>query len=378
MIVMDRLDDCLTPGELPLGSAQTENLCKQPPSAPGCRDAQIDNCKLLLIFFMVLGHTFEQFRSGSTVISVLFSWIYIFHMEAFVFFAGYYSKNVVKCRETAVERFLVPYILFNFLSYLSIALINGSKFSITGFKLFSPQSTMWFLFALFIWKILLPDLARVRFILPISILLGLGSGMFSSFGLHYAFTRIFSFLPFFIAGYKLQPAVLDCIRRLPRMIGCSALAVTFISCFLLFGVLELPPGMLYLSRNYQYYDIGLTGKTALWAAMGLRLLFYVLSAMMIAALLILMPRKEVFFTKLGRNTMTVYLLHFFFIRIFKRLIPTEMDLTLTLALCLGVSVVLTGVLSLPVVTRGYSGVMRRITRLICRRDKPAESPHSSC
>ena len=72
--------------------------------------------------------------------------------------------------------------------------------------------------------------------------------------------------------------------------------------------------------------------------------------------------------------MTVYLLHFFFIRIFKRFAPMDMGLPLTLTLCLVVSVVLTGLLSLPAVTRGYNTVMRGITRAMFRRDKPPESP----
>lgn len=373
-MIMEEPDSCdLTSGDLPV-FPQTDKPQGKPSVQWSDRDAQMDNCKLLLIVLMVLGHTLEQFRPDSIEISVLFSFIYVFHMEAFVFFAGYCSKNVEKCRETAVERFLLPYVIFNFLSYLSVALINGTRFSLTGFQLFSPASTMWFLFSLFVWRILLKDLARIRYVLPLSILLSLGAGMFSSIGLHYSFTRIVTFLPFFLAGYQMQPAMLDRIRRLPRVAGYAALAVTFAACILLFGVLELPPGMLYLSRNYRHYDIGLSGNTALWAAMGLRLLFYVLAALMIAALLILMPRKEGLLTKLGRNTMTVYLLHFFFIRIFKRFAPMDMGLPLTLTLCLVVSVVLTGLLSLPAVTRGYNTVMRGITRAMFRRDKPPESP----
>ena len=207
----------------------------------------------------------------------------------------YFSRDTVpkcrKCRETAAERFLLPYVIFNFLSYLSAALINGTKFSLTGFQLFTPASTMWFLFSLFVWRILLKDLARIRYVLPFSILLGLGAGMFVYWTalFFHAYRHI---LPFFLAGYKLQPVMFDQIRRLPRIAGYAALAVTFAACVLLFGVLELPPGMLYLSRNYRHYDIGLSGNTALWAAMGLRLLFYVLAALMIAALLILMPRKR--------------------------------------------------------------------------------------
>lgn len=333
----------------------------------GSRDAQFDNCKLLLIWLMVLGHTFEQFRADSTVISVLFGFIYLFHMEAFVLLAGYHSKNVEKCRDTAVERFLLPYIIFNFFSYVFIALIGGKRLSLTGFQLFSPHSTMWFLFSMFVWKILLKDLARIRYALPLSILLGLGMGMFTSLGMHYAFTRVFTFLPFFLMGYLMQPEHLDRIRRLPRCVGYIALSVVVAAAILLFGIKELPPGILYLSHSYGYYEIGLTGHTALWAAMGLRALIYLLAAVMIAALFILVPRKSGKLTKLGRNTMTVYLLHFFVIRIFKKAVPVCESLPLCLLLCVAVSLALTGILSLPACTRGYEAVMRFFSRALFQK-----------
>ncbi len=335
------------------------------------RDSQIDNCKFLLIFLMVLGHTFEQFRPDSSVISVLFSCIYVFHMEAFVFLAGYHSKNTAKCRETAVERFFVPYVIFNFLTSIWIALINGTRFSVTGFQLFSPHSTLWFLFALFVWKLLLKDFARVRFALPLSILLGLGAGMFSSLGLHDSLTRIVSFLPFFLAGYLFRPEMLARIRRLPRAVGVGAVVLTCTVCVFLFGVLELPPGILYFSRNYGYYSIGLSGRVALFAGMGLRLLFYILAALMIAALFILLPHRDGVLTKLGRNTMTVYLLHFFLIRLFKKMVPSDLSLPLCLLVCLLTSAALTLILSLPVLTRGYQAVLRGVTRLLFRREPPA-------
>ena len=142
----------------------------------------------------LLPDVLPKFRQEFPIVSLLFSFIYVFHMEAFVFLSGYHSKNVEKCRETAFERFFVPYVLVNFLTYAWIALIKGSKFSITGFQLFMPHSTLWFLFALFVWRLLLKDLARIRLVLPLSILAGLGSGIFDSLGIYYSLTRIFSFV----------------------------------------------------------------------------------------------------------------------------------------------------------------------------------------
>lgn len=350
--------DC-TPGVLQSGR-------RQEAIGTSNRDTQIDNCKFILIFLMVFGHTLEQFRQEFSIASLLFSFIYLFHMEAFVFLSGYHSKNVEKCRETAFERFFVPYVLVNFLTYAWIALINGSKFSITGFQLFMPHSTLWFLFALFVWRLLLKDLARIRLILPLSILAGLGSGIFDSLGIYYSLTRIFSFLPFFLAGYFFQTKHLEQIRKVPRIVGCLLVVCVGAVCFLLFDVLDLPPGLLYLSRNYGYYDIGLAGHSALWAEMALRFLFYILAAGMIIALLILVPRRDGMMARLGRNTMTVYLLHFFVIRLFKKWMPEDLSEPECILACVFVSVVLTFVFSLPVFTRAYQRIMRGVTRGLLR------------
>ena len=118
------------------------------------RDAQLDNCKFLLIFLMVLGHTFEQFRSE--IHSDFYSFqLYLCISHGSVCFpCGIPFQRYDKCRETAVERFFLPYELFNLLTYLWIALINGTKLSVTGFQLFFSSLYNVVFVALFVWKMM--------------------------------------------------------------------------------------------------------------------------------------------------------------------------------------------------------------------------------
>lgn len=59
-----------------------------------------DNMKAVLIFLVVLGHVILPVRENNDVLSVLFYTIYLFHMPAFVFVAGFFSKNYVKKEPT--------------------------------------------------------------------------------------------------------------------------------------------------------------------------------------------------------------------------------------------------------------------------------------
>ena len=51
------------------------------------RDYQFDNIRLLLIFFVVFGHLLESFAIGS----LLYRFIYSFHMPVFIFINGYFD-----------------------------------------------------------------------------------------------------------------------------------------------------------------------------------------------------------------------------------------------------------------------------------------------
>src|SRR4029077_11373781 len=60
------------------------------PAAEGTakeRDSVIDNARFILIVLVVLGH-FLTTMQGSPALDVLYAWIYMFHMPAFVFLSG--------------------------------------------------------------------------------------------------------------------------------------------------------------------------------------------------------------------------------------------------------------------------------------------------
>ena len=78
------------------------------------RDPYWDNLKFVLIFLVVLGHFLMPAPAKGQFTRALYYWIYIFHMQAFVFVSGYTSKNYVrkKGKEEKLTGFLVTFVFF--------------------------------------------------------------------------------------------------------------------------------------------------------------------------------------------------------------------------------------------------------------------------
>ncbi len=174
------------------------------------RNYLIDNSKGLLIFLVVLGHSLEFIRKDYEVARLLYVFIYEFHMPVFVFISGYLSKNVEKGRRNAVRNFLTPFLLFNIIWNL-ITLV-GPLFlrgeftelpSEQAFSFFTPGWALWYIFAMFLWKILLPDLLKFKNIFILSIIAGIFVKLSGEFGSYMALSRTITFAPFFFLSWLL-------------------------------------------------------------------------------------------------------------------------------------------------------------------------------
>ncbi|MCX0356287.1 acyltransferase family protein, partial [Clostridium perfringens] len=187
------------------------------------RNYLIDNSKGLLIFLVVLGHSLEFIRKDYEVARLLYVFIYEFHMPVFVFISGYLSKNVEKGRRNAVRNFLTPFLLFNIIWNL-ITLVGPlflrGKFtelpSEQAFSFFTPGWALWYIFAMFLWKILLPDLLKFKNIFILSVIAGIFVKLSGEFGSYMALSRTITFAPFFLAGYYSSEEKLKRFRKFTR------------------------------------------------------------------------------------------------------------------------------------------------------------------
>ena len=76
-----------------------------------------DNAKAILIFLVVLGHFLLPLENKVGGVMATYWWVYLFHMPAFVFVSGVFSKSYVEKmgKEFRLTGFLVIYVVFTVL-----------------------------------------------------------------------------------------------------------------------------------------------------------------------------------------------------------------------------------------------------------------------
>lgn len=268
------------------------------------RELLFDNLRGVLIFLVVLGHALEYFRLANQTAEFFYVFIYLFHMPVFIFISGYFSKQVQKGRKTAVKTFLIPYLILNFI--LSIILLLMGK--IETITILNPGWTLWYLYCMFIWRLLLPDLIKVRHILIFSFIVGIFSGFLTEFGTYMAMARTLGFLPFFLAGYYTDRKMIEKLRRFPfsRLLGLLVIILGLITAFLWVNT-QLPPEILWGDRAYDLFEI------PLWQNILADLCLYALGFAFVFAFLVMATEKRHFYTVWGQNTLAIYLLHIYLI-----------------------------------------------------------------
>ncbi|MEN1967580.1 acyltransferase family protein [Lentibacillus sp. N15] len=273
------------------------------------RNAFFDNAKVALIFLVVFGHMIQPFASGSQDINTLYMWIYTFHMPAFIFLSGFFAKGlgnkdyILKL----AKKLLIPYVIFQII-YTAFYYFIGKDSWQTG--LFDPQWSLWFLFSLFSWHMLLYWFKKIPPVLSMAIAveIGLIVGYFGEIGHTFSLSRTFVFFPFFLLGYWLKEDHVMLLKTKAAKI-ISVIIMVSVAGAIYFAP-EINSGWLLASKSYG--DLGMPEFGGL-----ARLLVYTTSALMAMSVLAWIPKQHNFLTHLGTRTLYVYLLHGFFIQVFR-------------------------------------------------------------
>nr|WP_243289187.1 acyltransferase family protein [Clostridium perfringens] len=335
------------------------------------RNYLIDNSKGLLIFLVVLGHSLEFIRKDYEVARLLYVFIYEFHMPVFVFISGYLSKNVEKGRRNAVRNFLTPFLLFNIIWNL-ITLV-GPLFlrgeftelpSEQAFSFFTPGWALWYIFAMFLWKILLPDLLKFKNIFILSIIAGIFVKLSGEFGSYMALSRTITFAPFFLAGYYSSEEKLKRFRKFTRFNILNKVPSILI---LIIGVLialifvnysNIADEFFWADRSYSNFNIEIFTGILLYIAV------YIIGFAFVYVFINLMPENQTFLSKIGKNTLSVYFLHTYFIGSILGLTSLmSSNLGKLLALIVG-SLIVTFILSMDCVARFFNKFLDKFNRLL--------------
>ena len=279
-------------------------------SAINERSYLIDNLKGSLIVFVVIGHFFDVWAGKYFNLRLIYTFIYLFHMPCFIFISGYLTKDPQKSRDNAFESLLVPYIVASVLwkTYCAIfsIVLHGYSSKLLSFSILNPAYGLWYLQALFIWRYFLKDILRIKHALWVSISLSLLVGTVNEFGTVLSMSRVIVYLPFFLAGYYVrQNNYLPEILSMPKKHAWTIVFIT--GCVALLLSLQSNSLFRYLFYYNSYRLLGLNDVVGIIT----RAMTLFVGLMMTAALFNILPDKETKLVQIGRNSMVVYIGHFY-------------------------------------------------------------------
>ncbi|GAA0814422.1 acyltransferase family protein [Clostridium tertium] len=271
----------------------------------------LDNLKVILIFFVVFGHVIEYYINDNSILMTLYIFIYIFHMPLFIFISGYLSKNFYRMKRKAIRNLLIPYIIFNMIWYTAVYI--GTRRAM--FSVLYPGWTLWYLLSLFFWRITLKYLIKFKHILLLSFIAGVLVGLIPSIGSILSISRTIVFLPFFLLGYYTTEEHLEKIKSFK-----SEYAITGILVFLLVAIYIVKNDLfnykfLYNSYSYNALEVSLFEGTIF------RIFLYFGAIIFSICVINLVPRKEQFFSKIGKATMNIYVFHIYLVMLVYFFIP---------------------------------------------------------
>ena len=272
------------------------------------RDPWLDNVKMVLVTFVVMGHALVMVPDDGPN-GQIYDFIYAWHIPAFVLVTGFLSRGFEWNRRYLWSLFCtiaVPYVLFEFLMMTYRTSRGGEEIGAPMWL--NPHWPMWYLAAVFLWRLATPLLKRHWVSIPLTVALSL---VFPTIGAHWTWyldlNRTVGFLPFFTLGLFLSPAVL---RELRSRGAAVAGAVTLLGLWWLVGHADAWLSSRWLYYSFPYDSVDATPEQGT----GVRLALIVVSAVAALAVLAVVPRRRTWFTDMGAATMVVYLVHGFAIR----------------------------------------------------------------
>ncbi|MDO4340057.1 MAG: acyltransferase family protein [Eubacteriales bacterium] len=324
----------------------------------------VDNIKALLIFLVVFNHIIAfQLVKVDIVIRYIWYAITIFHMPAFIFVSGYLSKKPQDVMKN-VKNLLIPYILgYSLTWYTQIWL--GNK---VDYELLRPSGTvMWYLLALFVYRLTIEALGKIRFIVPLSIIFALWAGTRPEFSTYLSTSRIVVFFPFFVAGYLWKSEYTTAVRKFK-----GKWVLLPIAGALLYGVPN------YMISNQIPVDIFRGNHTYLVSGLSnvhgiiLRLLMYLVSFVLILTFFAVLPDRKLPWTFIGKNTMGIYFFHYPILILANGLLLLKIPEMLNVWALLGVSLVIVLILGSLPVNWLYTGALNLLTFILFKKEKTVQ------
>lgn len=270
------------------------------------RDPWFDNAKFILVTLVVVGHSWVLLPEGSLARNWIYDFLYLWHMPAFLVVTGHLSRSFTWSRRNLwrlVTLVAVPYVVFEALMATFRVRVGGESGIDTLFL--QPHWPMWFLAALFFWRLATPALRVLPGVLGVAVGVSVLGGLLPGDVLDVG--RVTGMLPFFVLGLVARPEHLVALRTAPaRRVAAALLAVAFVAAAFMDG--RVRTEWLYWRSGYDAMEVSFATGAAV------RLGLLVVATLLALSVLSLLPTRRHRFTRLGAATMTVYLFHGFFVR----------------------------------------------------------------
>ena len=273
----------------------------------GKRIALWDNLKLFLIFLVVLGHLTLQYFCSSQMFCTVTMVIYTFHMPAFVFISGLFSKKAINGETPPVKRsfsFIAVYLFVRVLNYLSNIIFGVHSY----FSIFSSKDIPWYMMAMALWYMITWAVRKIdaKYVLVTSIVMGCFIGYMSGDADFVCIMRLITFFPFFYIGYLLD---LDDVNKITSTKKAKIFSAAFFIAFVIIVTVTI-------DKTKELFPL-LSGRRRFFALEDniedygclLRLAYYVIVSLLIFSIISLCPRKEFKFTAAGKKTLQIYVYH---------------------------------------------------------------------
>jgi len=263
------------------------------------RELKFDNLRGFAMLLIVFCHFLQQNQFINYFeFNFTYKFIYLFHLPLLVFVSGYLSKATPESGLKAFRNIFIPYLIFEALWMAYLYLIEG-RIPVNPF--FLPEVGLWYLLSLYFWRLFLPTATRIKYIFLISILLALYVGVLNFTTGFLSISRTVCFFPIFLLGFYFHDLkekltinpYLALVILIPMLTATTYLIMPYMT------------SILGLKLSYHAMHMG--------NLKGIILRAVVLAVMMTSVILIynLMTSKENFLTKIGRNSLSVYVLQFY-------------------------------------------------------------------
>lgn len=285
-------------------------------------------------------------------------------MPLFVFISGYFSKNLEKRRKAAFEGLLISYLLAQIVIGLTV-LVTDRNLNILRNPLFASYGT-WYLIALYIWRTLMPDLVKIKRLMVFTILAFFATPFFWRMGNTLGLQRTVGFFCFFLMGYYCSEKDVLKAVRIPKVLCIGIYLIELVVLYICFDIVGVPhvPVFMIFAHGYTIFK-------ELWQ------IPFIAGGYVVAFILAIFNSIlfiNLFFTdssgkgmnylsKIGEDTMLLYMTHLALIKIFAALMRPLPDIMyLVLAVPVGIGFVVG--LSSNWYRNRFNGLIRKIVSAI--------------